>query len=258
MRRFVLLAAAIALAAPLRAEIQTKEIEYKDGKTALQGFLAWDDAAEGDRPGVFVVHEWWGHGDYVRERARQLAELGYVAFAGDMYGKGVYATDHKKAMELSGVLRNDRDLMRRRAWTGVEILKKQKGVDKNRIAAIGYCFGGTTVLELARAGRDLAGVVSLHGGLGTPAPEKTKNVKAKVLVCHGAADPHVKQEEINGFKDEMTRAGADWQMNVYGGAVHSFTVAAAGDDPSKGMAYDERADRRSWAAMKLFFDEIFR
>jgi len=239
-----------------QAEIKTKVINYKDGSTKLQGFLAYDDAIQGKRPGVLVVHEWWGHGDYVRMRAKKLAELGFIAFALDMYGKGVYAKDHKEAAALSGEFRKDNPKALKRAKAGLSILKKHKLTNTSKIAAIGYCFGGSTVLALARAGWDLAAVVSFHGGLATNAPAKGP-IKAKVLVNHGGDDGFVKPEDIAAFQKEMNDAGADWQMNIYGGAVHSFTVEAAGNDPSKGMAYNKEADRRSWAAMKNLFKEVF-
>jgi len=248
--------AVMATAAP--AAVQTRAVEYKDGDVTLEGYLAWDDALKGKRPGVLVVHEWWGLNDYPKMRARQLAELGYVAFALDMYGKGVVAKTPEEASELTGKFRGaDRALMRRRAAAGLEVLRKQDLVDPKRIAAIGYCFGGTTVLELARNGAEIAGVVSFHGGLDTPDPADAKRIKAKVLVLHGAADKSVTPEQMKTFWDSMNAAGVDWSMVAYGGAVHAFTNPASGSDPSKGVAYDAKADRRSWAAMKEFFAEIF-
>jgi dienelactone hydrolase len=187
-----------------------------------------------------------------------LAELGYIAFALDMYGKGVYAKDHDEAGKLSGVYRSDRKLMRERAKAGLEILKRHPMTDQSRMAAIGYCFGGTTVLELARSGEDLRGVVSFHGGLSNPKPEDAKNIKGRVLVLHGANDKFISSDEVSAFQEEMRNADVDWQMIFYGGAVHSFTVPEAGNDPSKGMAYNEKADKRSWEEMKRFFNEIFK
>jgi len=190
-------------------------------------------------------------------RARQLAEMGYVAFALDMYGKGGVAKTPQEASDLSGKFRSDRWLMRRRAAVGLEVLRKQERVDAKRIAAIGYCFGGTTVLELARSGADMAGVVSLHGGLDTPDPADARQIKAKVLVLAGAADPSVPLDQVKAFQEEMTKAGVDWYLISYGGAVHGFTNPDNGNDPTKGVAYNAAADRRSWAAMKDFFAEIF-
>jgi dienelactone hydrolase len=240
-----------------RAALHTEAVEYKDGDKVLEGYLAYDDATKDKRPGVLIVHEWTGHNPYVRTRAEQLAKLGYVAFALDMYGKGVQAKDPKEAAEMSSVYKNDRKLMRSRATAGLDVLRKQPLVDTKRVAAIGYCFGGTTVLELARAGTDISGIVSFHGDLATPHPEDAKNIKCKVLVLHGADDPFVKPEVVTAFEEEMKKAGIDWQLVQYGGAVHSFTNPGAGKDNSKGAAYNEKADHRSWQAMKDFFDEIF-
>jgi dienelactone hydrolase len=246
-----------AWTAAARAALRTQVIEYHHGDTLLEGYLAYDDAIEGKRPGVLVVHEWTGHNAFARQRADQLARLGYVAFALDMYGKGVRARDPQEAARMSGVYKNDRKLMRARAEAGLDVLRKQPQADTRRLAAIGYCFGGTTVLELARGGADLAGVVSFHGGLSTPSPADARHIRAKVLVLHGADDPVVRPEEVAAFIEEMRQAGVDWQLNIYGGAVHSFTNPGAGNDSSKGTAYNAKADRRSWEAMELFFREIF-
>ena len=240
-----------------RAEVKTEEIEYEHDGVTLLGYLAYDDAVEGKRPGVLVVHEWWGHNEYARQRAEQLAELGYVAFALDMYGKGVRAKDPKEAGKMAGAFRADRQLMRDRAAAGLAVLQGHELVDADRCASIGYCFGGTVSLELARSGANVAGVVSFHGGLGTPNPKDAANIKGKVLVCHGSADTFISDEELVAFRQEMHDAGVDWEMNVYGGAVHSFTNPAADKAGIPGVAYDERADRRSWEDMKDFFDEIF-
>lgn len=246
----------LAHAGPAFAGLNTLQTDYKDGDTVLQGYFAYDDEIKGARPGVLVVHEWWGHGPNARMRAELLAKLGYVAFVVDMYGKGVYAKDHVEAGKLSGVYRADRKLMRERALAGLEELKRHKLVDETRLAAIGYCFGGTTALELARAGTGLKGVASFHGGLDTPMPAAKGKVKARVLVLHGADDNFV-NPSVEDFQSEMRRAGADWQMNYYGGAVHSFTVKEAGGDPAKGMAYNENADLRSWQDLKQFLAEVF-
>jgi dienelactone hydrolase len=238
--------------------IRTEVVDYRHGDTVLEGYLAYDDSIQGKRPGVVVVHEWWGINNYVRMRTEQLAKLGYVAFAIDMYGKGVRAKDAKEAGSLSGTYRSDRALMRSRANAGFEVLKNHSLTDVNRIAAIGYCFGGTTVLEMARGGTQLAGVVSFHGGLGTPNPGDAKNIKGKVLALHGANDPAVPPDQVMAFQDEMRKAGVDWYFVSYGGAVHSFTNPDSGNDPSKGAAYNEKADRRSWEEMKDFFAETFK
>jgi dienelactone hydrolase len=204
------------------------------------------------------VHEWWGLNDYAKGRAEQLARLGYVAFALDMYGKGVSTADPKVAGELSGVFRKDRALGRARAEAGLAVLKRRPEVDPARIAAIGYCFGGMVVLEMARGGADLRGVVSFHGGLSTPNPADAKQIRGKVLVLHGADDPFESPAEIAAFQDEMRQARVDWQMNIYGGAVHAFTNPMAGSYGIKGVGYNAEADHRSWLAMRNFFDEIFK
>ncbi len=242
------------------AEIRTQTVDYEQGEVALEGYVAYDGRTKGRRPGVLLVHEWWGINHYIRKRTKQLASMGYVAFAADIYGKGHRAKTREEAMALAGKFRSgsDRILMRARANAGLEELKKSPLVDPRRIAAIGYCFGGTTVLELARSGADLAGVVSFHGGLGTPNPDDAKNIKAKVLVLRGADDPSVKSDQVAAFEDEMRKAGVDWQLVSYGTAVHGFTNPANGADNSKGAAYNEKADKRSWQAMKDFFEEIFR
>ncbi|MEQ1918367.1 MAG: dienelactone hydrolase family protein [Elusimicrobiota bacterium] len=253
----ILLASLLALAAalPASALIKTKVVEYKDGDVVLQGYAAWEDGFKDSRPGVLVVHEWRGHGPYARKRAEQLAKLGFTAFAVDMYGKGVYAKDHEEAGKLAGVFFADRALMRRRALAGLEQLRKLPFVEQDKLGAIGYCFGGTTVLELARAGTALKGVVSFHGNLATPVPA-TETPKASILVLHGADDNFV-NPGVPGFLEEMRKSKADWQFVQYGGAVHSFTVVEAGTDTAKGMAYNKEADRRSWDAMHSFFDELF-
>jgi dienelactone hydrolase len=240
------------------AAVKTRVVEYRQGGTILEGYLAWDDAVQGRRPGVLVVHEWTGLGDYAKSRARMLAEMGYVAFAADIYGQGVRPKTPQEAMAASGKYKNDRNLMRARVLAGIEELRSSPLCDPKRVAAIGYCFGGTCVLELARSGADIAGVVSFHGGLDTPTPEDAKNIKCKVLVLHGGDDPHVPAKDVEAFENEMRAGGVDWQLVIYGGAVHAFTNPASGSDTSRGAAYDEKADRRSWQAMKAFFAEIFK
>jgi dienelactone hydrolase len=252
------MAIAFAMVSTAGAEMKTEVVEYRDGGVALEGYLAYDDSFQGKRPGVLVVHEWYGHTPYVRMRAEQLARLGYVAFASDMYGKGVLAKDSKEAAALAGIYLGDRKLMRARAAAGLDVLRKRKEVDPARLAAIGYCFGGTTVLELARSGADLAAVASFHGLLGTPTPEDARNIKGKVLVLHGADDPFVPMKQVEAFQEEMRKGGVDWEFISFGGAVHRFTNPEAGSDNSKGTAYNERADRRSWAAMKTFFAETLK
>ncbi len=246
------------VAADARAALRTEVVEYRQGGTVLEGYLAYDDAIAGKRPGVLVVHEWMGLNAYAKRRAEQLAGLGYVAFAADIYGKGVRAGDAKEAGALAGKYRGDRPLLRARAAAGLDVLRKNPMVDPGRVAAVGYCFGGTTVLELARSGADLSGVVSFHGGLDTPTPGDARNIKGKVLALQGADDPFAPAAQVAAFEDEMRKGGADWQLVLYGGAVHGFSNPDGGSDNSKGYAYNEKADRRSWDAMKAFFAEIFK
>jgi dienelactone hydrolase len=241
-----------------QAALQTAVVEYKQGNTTLEGYLAYDDAFTGKRPGVLVVHEWTGLGDYVKQRANQLAKLGYVAFAADIYGKGIRPDNPKDAGAEATIYRQDRPLMRELAKAGLAMLQQNPLTDPSRIAAIGYCFGGGTVLELARSGAPVAGVVSFHGNLDTPKPEDAQKIQAKVLVLHGADDPYVPQEQVTAFVKEMDAADVDWQMISYGETVHSFTNPQAGNDPTKGVAYSPKADRRSWKAMQQFFAELFK
>lgn len=253
---FLLGCGGLLIVAPVQAALHTEVVEYRHGATVLEGYLAYDDAQQTTRPGVLIVHEWKGLNEYAKRRARQLVPLGYIALALDMYGKGVVAQSHEEAAKLSGVYRNDRQLMRERAKAGLEVLRGHPLADASRLAAIGYCFGGTTVLELARGGEPLRGVASFHGGLGTPHPEDARQITGKVLVLHGAEDPHVTPEDVAAFEREMRAAGIDYRLITYAGAVHSFTVAEAGDDPSKGLAYNAEADRKSWQALQSFLQEV--
>ncbi len=239
------------------AGIKTEVIEYRHGDTVLQGYMAWNPAVPGKRPGIMIIHEWKGHGDYVKRRAEQLAQIGYTVFAADMYGKGVLAKDHEEAARLMGpfVPKENRTLMRERARAGLEVLRNHPRCDAARLAAMGYCFGGTTALEMARAGLDLRGVASFHGNLATPEP--AKEVGPKVIVFHGQDDGFVPEEAVRSFHAEMKKAGADYVFVSFSGAVHGFTVKENGDDPSKGMAYNERADKRSWTMLENFLREIF-
>jgi dienelactone hydrolase len=258
MKRLLGMVAGLALVATAQAALHTETIEYKDGDVVLKGYLAYDDAVKDKRPGVLVAPEWWGLNDYAKHRADMLAQLGYVAFAVDMYGDGFNTTSPDEAGKRSGQIKNDRAAGRKRIQAALDTLRKQPQVEPKRIAAIGYCFGGTCVLELARSGADIAGVVSFHGSLSTPNPADAKNITCKVLVCHGANDGFESAEEVAGFEKEMRDANVDWQMNIYGGAVHSFTNPGADKFGIPGVGYNERADKRSWDAMRTFFTEIFR
>ena len=258
MKYLISIIAVLFLAVTVQAEVRTEMVEYKQGDAVLEGYLAYDDAVKGKRPGVLIVHEWMGVNNYVKKRAEQLAKLGYIAFAADIYGKGVRPKTSDEAAAETKKYKTDRQLMRNRVNAGLDVLKKHKLVDTKRTAAIGYCFGGTTVLELGRSGADVAGIVSFHGGLDSLNPNDAKNIKGKVLALHGGDDPFVPAEQVAAFQDEMRKAGVDWNMVIYGGAVHSFTNPDSGNDNSKGAAYNEKADKRSWEDMKQFFSEIFK
>ena len=245
-------AAAASLLVPVAASAKVKgeKVDYKQGDTVLEGYIAYDDSKKGPRPAVIVVHEWKGPGEYTRKRAEQLAALGYVGFAADIYGKDVRPKDHAEAGKAAGMFRSDRELMRARILAAVEQVKKDKRVDPKRIAAIGYCFGGSAVLELARSGADVRFVGSFHGSLDTSMPAKEGAVKATVVAFHGAEDKGV-NPAVPGFIEEMRAAKADWALVQFGNAVHGFTVS---DRPE---AYDEKADRRSWRMLEGFLKEAF-
>ena len=250
----VLLAALPVTAAP----VSTKTLVYEHDGQALEGYLAVPEIPQGQkRAAVLVIHDWTGLQDYTKRRTRQLAEeLGCIALAADVYGQGVRPENLQECGVQAGIYRANRTLFRARMLTALQLLKDHPSVDTDRVAAIGYCFGGTGVIELARSGADIQGVVSFHGGLDSPKPEDGKNIKARVLVLHGARDPFVPEENIKAFVEEMRQWNVDWQMVAYGGAVHSFTKPEAGRDPSQGSAYDPAADKRSWEHMKLFFGEV--
>jgi dienelactone hydrolase len=247
-----------AAAVSPESNVETEVVAYKDGDVELEGYLAYKKDAPARRPAVMVVHEWRGHGSYARKRAEMLAELGYVAFACDMYGKGVVAKDHKEAAELSGVYFKDRAKMRARANAGLDVLRKRTEVDASKLFVIGYCFGGTTSIECARAGLPgVVGVASFHGNLTAAEKATAEKTKAAIAVFHGADDSGV-AAGLSAFEDEMRAASADWFLVSFGGAVHSFTVPSAGDDPAKGFAYDARADRRSWDMLQGFLKDVLR
>jgi dienelactone hydrolase len=232
-------------------------IAYSDAGVTLKGFLAYDDKLKGKRPGVLVMPEAFGLGKNAKARAQRLAELGYVALGGDPFGDGREFTDLQEAIKVAGALMADPAKFRARARAGIDKLASLPQVDSSRLAAIGYCMGGTFALELARDGAPLRGVVSFHGGLQTQRPAVAGQVKAKILVCHGSDDPLIPIAQVTGFIDEMTKARADWEMISYGNTVHSFTNPDADGTMMPGIKFNAQSDARSWLAMKNFFEEIF-
>ena len=230
---------------------------YRAGDTACDGVIAFPKG-EGRKPAVLVVHDWMGVSPFVNEKIVQLSKMGYVAFGADVYGKGVRPANGGEAGKLAGQYKSDRALFRARLTAAFQELVKHPLVDPKRIVAIGYCFGGTGVIELARSGADLVGVISFHGGLDSPTPADGKNIRAKVLALHGADDPYVPAADVLAFQEEMRASKVDWQFVAYGGAVHAFTNPAAGTDNSKGAAYNAAADARSWREMEQFLAEVLR
>ena len=244
-----------------QADIVTKKVSYKVDGTEMQGYLAYDDGIKGKRPGVLVVHEWWGLNDYARTRARMLAKLGYTAFALDMYGEGKQAKHPDDANKFSSEVMKNLPMAKARFQAALDLLRKEKTVDPQRIAAIGYCFGGGVVLAMARSGMDLAGVASFHGMLATAEPAQPGMVKAKVLVMTGADDPFVPADQVAQFKKEMDAAKVDYKVIVYPGAKHSFTNPNAdkyGKEFNLPLVYNKDADEASWKEMQGFFHEIFK
>jgi dienelactone hydrolase len=252
----LVLALALALPAAASAKVKMEPVQYQDGDQVLNGFIAYDDARTDKRPGVLVVHEWWGLNDYAKRRAEMLAELGYVAFAADMYGDNKVTEHAADAKGWMAQITENQDAWQRRALAGLEALKASDKVDGDRLAAIGYCFGGATVMELAYAGADLDGAVSFHGALPVATPEQQKAIKASILITHGEQDPHVPPKRVAAFKEALDAAGVDWEMVTYGGAKHGFTNPDADSYHIDGIAYDAKADARSWALMQSFLAEV--
>ena len=242
-------------------KIVGKTVEYSAQGVAMKGYLTYDENVKGKRGGVLVVPEWWGLNDYASRRARMLAELGYTALAVDMYGEGKVVTAPDEAGKLSSEAVKNSDVTKARFMAAVDFLKAQPTVDPNRVAAIGYCFGGGVVLDMARQGADLKGVVSFHGGLSAVKPAQPGSVKAKILVLSGGADKFVTPEQIEAFKQEMKAAGADFEFISYPGALHSFTNPDAtelGKKFNMPIAYNAKADEESWSEMKGFLSKIFK
>ena len=258
MRQFAMVCTVLMMAAgSSMAAIKTKTIEYEYDGTKLIGFLAYDDAAKEKRPGVLVVHEWWGLNDYAKQRAEELAKLGYVAFCVDMYGDGK-TTDHPmEAGKFATAVRQNLKTWQGRATAGLKVLTAQEQVDPTRLAAIGYCFGGSTALELAYTGADLKAVATFHAALPTPTEAQAKAIKAKVVVAHGADDKFIKDEDIAKFKSALDKADVKLQFDSYPGAVHSFTVKEVDEKKLPGMAYNKNADEKSWVEMQKLFKEAF-
>lgn len=242
------------------AAIIGEPVLYKSGDFAMQGYLAYDDSISGKRPGILVVHEWWGNNEYTRKRARMLAELGYTALAVDMYGEGKEAEHPDDAGKFAAEVRQNMAAATQRFAAAMQILQKHPTVDPEHIAAIGYCFGGGVVLEMARQGLDLDAVVSFHGSLATGNPAAPGVVKARILVCHGADDKMVTPEQIQAFINEMKTAGADYTFISYPGAKHSFTNPGADIYAEKfniPVGYNAEADKKSWQDMQDFLQESF-
>jgi dienelactone hydrolase len=231
-------------------------VGYMDGDVALEAFFAFDDAFTGRRPAVLISHTWCGRDAFVADKARKLAELGYVGFALDMYGKGVLGTSAEENANLMQPFMENRAKLQQRMKVALNTVKLLPWVDDTKVAAMGFCFGGLCVLDLARTGADIKGVVSFHGLLGRPDNTIGSNIKAKILALHGRDDPMGLPEQVLAFQEEMTQAGADWQFVTYGHTVHAFTNPVA-NDPSFGTVYQADADRRSWQAMQNFLAEIF-
>ncbi len=237
--------------------MKTTTVDYRDGNTVFKGFLA-DPEASGSRPGILVVHEAPGLDDHVKRRSQMLAELGYVAFAVDMYGDGKVAVNTDEAMAMLAPVRDNQTMLRSRIRAAFDTLATMPQVDKGRIAAMGYCFGGMVALELARSGAATVATVSFHGMLAAKTPEDARNITGKVLACTGADDPIVPPEQVLAFQKEMTTGGVDWQVVSYGGAKHAFTNTNAAKAGRPALAYNKAADERSWIAMKDFFAEVFK
>jgi dienelactone hydrolase len=236
--------------------IVTKTIDYRDGEKLLEAFVAYDDRFTAPRPVVLINHTWVGRDNFVEGKAHKIAELGYVGFAVDMYGKGILGSSPEESAKLMKPFIDDRAMLQQRMKAALAAAKQLPWVDNDNCAAIGFCFGGLCVLDLARTGIELKGVVSFHGLLGAPGNIHNNTIKAKVLALHGHDDPMVPVEQVIAFEQEMTQANADWQLHSYGHTLHAFTNPVA-NDPKFGTVYKPDADRRSWQAMQNFLTELF-
>lgn len=249
--------ALFAYGAPAFAEIVKKDVPYSLAGKHYVGYIAYDNAKMGKLPGVLVAHNWMGITDETKSKVDQLAELGYVAFAVDIYGRDGRPQNTEEAGALASGFKKDRIPLRNRMHQGLKVLREQKNVDAKKLAVIGYCFGGTAAIELARAGADLRATISFHGGLDSPKPKDGARIKGMVLALHGADDKSISSADLTAFEKEMVDNKVDWELVKYGGAVHSFTDKGAGNDNSKGAAYNAKADARSWAAMRQALKEAF-
>ncbi|MDJ0805583.1 MAG: dienelactone hydrolase family protein [Gammaproteobacteria bacterium] len=261
MKNILIIGCLLCFSSAVMAEVVGKQVEYQSDGTTFKGYLAFDDALEGQRPGVLVVHEWWGHNDYARKRAEMLAAEGYTALAVDMYGEGKQASHPEDAGRFAGEVKKNMDLATKRFLAADSFLKSHASVQPTDISAIGYCFGGGIVLEMARRGVDLDLVASFHGSLGTEQPAKANTVKARVLVYNGADDPFVKAEQIDAFKAEMSLAKVDFSFVDYPGAKHSFTNPAAdqfGKQFNLPLAYDKQADEKSWQSLLKALSSVYK
>ena len=236
--------------------LQHRLIDYRDGDTVLEGRLVWDDSFSGPRPGVLVAHAWAGRSDYEDGKADGLAGLGYTAFVLDLYGKGVRGSSPEENGALMQPFLEDREMLQKRLLVSLATLREQPEADASKIAAIGFCFGGLSVLDIARTGEDVAGVVSIHGLFAAPGNTADNAIKAKVLALHGWDDPMATPDDVSSLAAEMSAMGADWQLHAYGNTMHAFTNPAA-NDRGMGTVYDATADRRSWRAMTNFLEEVF-
>ena len=258
MRRFIAVLASTLLASTYAtADVQTKAFNYTVDGTTHKGYLAYDDAKEGPRPGVLVVHEWWGLNEDAKKRARMLAGLGYIAFCADMYGNGKVVDHPRDAGAMATEVRKNVQTWRAKAQAGLKILKAQPQTDPSKLAAIGYCFGGSTALQLAYSGADIQAVATFHAALPIPTDEEAKAIKAKILVCHGANDNFITPETIAAFKGALEKAGVHLQFESYPNAVHSFTVVGIDDKKVNGLAYNEAADKKSWQDMQAHFQKTW-
>lgn len=248
----------VIVSGSVSAKVVSETIEYKDGDVTLKGEIYYDDAMDGKRPGVLVVHEWWGLNDYAKKRAEMLAEMGYVAFAADMYGDNKVTTHAKDAGAWKNQITSNVEAWQNRANLGLDVLKNHKLTDNDKTAAVGYCFGGATVIQMAYAGSDVNGVVSFHGSLPAASESQAKSIKTDILIAHGNADSFVPAEQVSAFRAALDNAGVNYQFNDYDGAKHAFTNPGAGEYGIEALAYNEEADKRSWQTMQDFFAKIFK